>query len=159
MEEAERHHVFRLLDRNLKRSPKLGKWESLDVIDYEYWEIRYTLPELMMKGYEDIYLYFSSKYSIKNVKLADKVSFYFWLKDELQNIAKMEIDVLSPRVISKSNIKPSPRAKDYYYLVELYGLSGGCPIKGEEIKKMKYSIVFETLMAKVIDSEKEWKSG
>lgn len=155
MEQPDDLPLFRILDDNIKRSRKLGKFECPDVIDLPYWDVRYTLPEKIMEGIDDVCEHFVK--NITNLAQSEKVSFYFWIKDELQAIARMESETLTPRRTKiKSNYKPSPRAKDYHYLIELNELSGGCPIKAEKIKKMKYSIIFETLLAKVINSEGEW---
>lgn len=154
---AEEQHLFRILDDNIKRSNKLGDWTAPEIIDFEYWEVRYILPEKVMEGVDELFNYFDAKYKIKNCNLADKVSFYFWIKDELMEVAKMEQQVLTPLNIQKSSYKQSPRAKEYYYLIELDNLADGCPIKKEKIKKMKYSVIFETLLANVINSEGEWK--
>lgn len=147
--------LFSLLDKNIKRSNKLGDWECPDLIDLSYWEVRYILPEKIMEGIDAITNHFTEK----SITLANKTSFYFWIKDELMEIANMERRVLTSRKMkSRSNYIPSPRANQYYYLIELNDLSGGCPIKAEEIKKMKYSVVFETLLAKVINAEGEYKT-
>lgn len=147
--------LFKLLDRNIKRSNKLGDWSCPDLIDLSYWEIRYTLPEKIMEGIDAVVQHFTDK----SITLANKTSFFFWIKDELTEIAMMEKRVLSSRKMrSKSFYTPSPRANQYYYLIELNDLSGGCPIKAEQIKEMKYSIIFETLLAKVINSEGEYKT-
>src|SRR5690554_773491 len=114
---AEEHHLFRILDDNIKRSNKLGCWTAPEIIDFEYWEVRYILPEKVMEGVEELFNYFDAKYKIKNCNLADKVSFYFWIKDELMEVAKMEQQVLTPLNIQKSSYKQSPRAKEYYYLI------------------------------------------
>lgn len=147
--------LFQILDDNIKRSNKLGNFECPDIIDLPYWDIRYNLPEKIMKGMDELCSHFVK--NISNFTDGEKISFYFWIKDELQAIAEMERNVLTPRRKSiKSNYKPSPRTREYYYLIELNQLSGGCPIKAEKIKKMKYSIIFETLLANVINSEGEW---
>lgn len=149
------HDLFLILDGNIKRSNKLGDFECPDIIDLPYWDIRYYLPEKIMKGINEICQHFVK--DISNLADAEKVSFYFWIKDELQVVSEMERNVLTPRKRNTNNkYRPSPRVREYYYLIELNNLSGRCPIRAEKIKKMKYSIVFETLLANVINSEGEW---
>lgn len=149
------HALFRILDDNLKRSNKLGDFECPEIIDLPYWDVRYTLPQKIMEGVDSLCSHFVK--NISNFTDGEKISFYFWVKDELQAVAEMERNVLTPRKKNiKSKYKPSQRAREYYYLIELNQLSGGCPLKAEKIKKMKYSIIFETLLANVINSEGEW---
>lgn len=156
MEEQNVHLGFRLLDNNIKRSNKLGDFILNDIIDLEYWEVRYTLPELMMNGLDELISYFEKKYNLKNVTLAEKVSFYFFVKDELVRISQMEMQALTPMVTQKSNVIPSPRSKEHPALMELHMLSDGCPLKAKKIKKLKYSEVFDILLAITIKSEEKY---
>ena len=148
--------MYKILDKALVRSNNLGEWISPDVIDYEYWDVRHNIPKLI-QDLETVVKYVCEKYA-KNVLFKDlsqneKISFYFFLKDEMEQIYTTEKNHLQTRVISKSNKKPSPRAKEQPALMELHRLSNGCPVKKDKIKKMAYSSVFETLLAMVIESE------
>lgn len=157
MEEKEDHGIFRLLDKTIKRSNSLGNYTIDNIINLEYWEVRYTLPELVMQGLDELISYFVTKNKIKNINLAEKVSFYFFIKDELVSIANMERQILTPMVTQKSNVIPSPRAREFPALMELNMLSGGCPLKAKKIKKLKYSEVFDMLLAITIKSEEKIK--
>lgn len=155
MEHKDAPVLFQILDDNIKRSNQLGDFECPDIIELPYWDVRYILPEKVMQGFDPVCEHF-----VKNISTftqAEKISFYFWIKDELQAVAKMEREALTPL---KANVnkkyRQSPRAREYWYLIELDNLSGGCPIKKEQIKQMKYSEVFETLLANVIKNEGEW---
>ncbi|HLS52729.1 MAG TPA: hypothetical protein VK031_02070 [Tissierellaceae bacterium] len=146
--------IWKILDENIERSNKLGKWISPDVIDYTYWEVRYILPD-KLSDITELINYICDKHKINKDKLsqAEIISFFLFMKDSLVRIAEVEQGNLQPRVVNKSKFKPSPRAKDYPAIIELNRLSGGCPIKAKEIKEMKYSEVFETLLALTIESE------
>lgn len=151
--------LAKILEDNIERSDSLGGWVSPPLIDYSYWDIRYTLPRLLSDLVELID-YICKKYLINKDKLnqAEILSFYFFLKDELIKISETEQAHLTNRNNVKSKYKPSARSKDFTGVLELNRLSGGCPIKAKEIKEMKYSEVFETLLAQVIESEGSYDS-
>lgn len=163
--EAESNHLFQLLDKNLERSNKLGNWTAPDIVSFEYWDVRYVLPKYLMEGVEQIINYLVEKYNIKG-KLSDndRLSFYFHIKDELLRVAEMErtgeASLVSRMTATKTKakIKPSPRRQSFPEVMELDILSNGDPIKAQIIKKMKYEEVWETLLARAIKNEDEYKS-
>lgn len=150
--EASARGIFQLLDDNIKRSNKLGDIVVDEIIDLTYWEIRYILPELIMEGVDALCDHFCKK----NHPLAEKVSFYFFIKDELEYISKMEKEKLRRMHVPDGMSRPSQRFTERYYLIELYRLADWDVIKAEKIKKMKYSVIFETLLAKVIQDDDDF---
>ena len=163
--EAESNHLFQLLDKNLERCNKLGNWTAPDIVSFEYWDVRYVLPKYLMEGVEQIINYLAEKYKVKG-KLSDndRLSFYFHIKDELLRVAEMErsgeASLVSQMTASKTKgkIKPSPRRQSFPELMELDLLSNGDPIKAQIIKKMKYEDVWESLLARAIKNEDEYKT-
>lgn len=148
------NNVYEILNKNLDRSNQLGDWTSPDIFTYKYWEIRVYLPDKILEGVEQTINYICDEFNlINNFNQKDKFSFYFWLKDELEKVAKLERMELTPKIKSKNKIKSSPRAKEYSHLLELHELSGGNPVLAEEIKIMPYEVIFDMLLAKVINNE------
>lgn len=149
--------IAKILDKTIKRSKIICGWECIDVISMEYWDVRYILPDKLANDPMSISEYLLNKYANKKDKPSqpDNISFFFWVKDELNEIAEMEKLHLTSRKRgkSKSKFKPSQRIKDFPQLIELYRLSDGNPILGEKIKKSKYSLIFEYLLAKTIENE------
>lgn len=148
--------MYKILNDNLKRTSSIGSWESPDLIDYNYWDVRRVLPNLLAdadKLLDYIVKNYADKVDLDKISQADKLSFYFFVRDELEQIAITEQSHLVNRYPKKSKYKPSPRAEDYPELLELNRLSQGCPIKALEIKKLPYSHVFETLLAMAVENE------
>lgn len=148
-----------ILDNSLIRSNRLGEWKCSDVIDFEYWDIRYEIPE-RINDPKELVNYIAKKYSnLKDFtfKQSEVLSFYFWIKDELVKLNSIEIEVLTPRNNKTSSIIPSPRKRDYSALMELHSLAGTDLFMREKYKRSKYSEVFEILLALTIDSESEIK--
>src|SRR5690554_1797140 len=164
--ESESGHLYRILDKNLKRVNKLSNWTAPDIVSFEYWDVRYILPRLVMDGVEEVISYLVSKYNIKG-KISDKekFSFFFHLKDELVRVSEMErtgeaslVSRMSAKV-GKSKVKPSPRRATFPELMELDLLAKGDPEKAQRIKKMPYEQVWETLLAEAIKREDEYPTG
>lgn len=164
--EHESGHLFRILDKNLVRSNKLGNWHAPDIVKFEYWDVRYMLPRLVMDGVDACIDYLVAKKKIKG-KLTDKekFSFFFHLKDELIRVSEMErsgeASLVSrmPSSKGKSKIKPSPRRASFPELMELDLLAKGDPEKAQRIKLMPYEHVWETLLAEAIKREDEYPTG
>lgn len=165
MEEAS-GHLYRVLDKNLERSNKLGNWTAPDIVKFEYWDVRYNLPHYVMSGIDETIAYLVEKFKIKG-KLTDKekFSFFFHLKDELVRVSEMErsgqASLVSqmPRTKSKAKIKPSPRRQTFPEIMELDLLAKEDPEKAQRIKKMPYDEVWETLLAIAIKREDEYPTG
>lgn len=150
--------ISKILDKTIKRSRELCGWECPDIIEFEYWDVRYVLSDKMKNDPMSIATYILQKYGNikKEISQSENISFFFWIKDELVEIAEMEkLNLTSRKVKTKqqSKYKPSPRINDFPQLIELFRLSDGNPLVAEKIKKLKYSVIFETLLAKVIENE------
>lgn len=151
-------NIFDILDKNLVRSDKLGDWKSPDIFNYQYWEVRSVLPDLILEGFNELTLFIQKKFNLsKKIDQKSKISFYFWMKDELEKVANFERQMLTPVVIQNSNIKPSPRAREFGKLLELKKLSNGNPILAAEIKKLEYGEVLDMLIAMVVESEAKYE--
>ena len=150
--------IGKILDETLKRSSKLKDWESIPLIDYTYWDIRYNLPNKINDPYELIrYICLNyAKIEVESLTQSEILSFFFWVKDELVKIHDTERKHLTSRSTTKSKYVPSERAKDFNGLMELHSLTP-CPVMKEKYKKMKYSVIFETLLARVIEGEGSYK--
>lgn len=150
--------ISKILDKTIKRSRSLCGWECPDIIELEYWDVRYVLSDKMNSDPMSIAPYILEKYgNIKEqISQRENISFFFWVKDELLDIAEMEkLNLTSRKVKTKqqSKYKASPRINDFPQLIELFRLSDGNPLTAEKIKKLKYSVIFETLLAKTIENE------
>lgn len=149
------------IDKFLKRSDTIQGWKCIDVIDFDYWDVRYKLPKKITdpKGFVS---YICEKYGggidFEKLTTNEILEFYFWVKDELIKIGATERVWLTPKKLSaKTNTIPSPDLKDFLGLMELLRLSDFCPIKKEQIKKEKYSSVFEVLLGLRIEGDKVYK--
>lgn len=165
MEEAS-DHLYRVLDKNLARSNKLGDWTAPDIVKFEYWDVRYNLPHYVMSGIDETIAYLVEKFKIKgSLTDKEKFSFFFHLKDELIRVSEMErsgqASLVSQMTSSKgkSKIKPSPRRKQFPEVMELALLSGKDPIKAAAIKRLPYEDVWEMLLAIAIEREDEYPTG
>lgn len=133
-----------------------------DIIEMEYWDVRFILPKLMMDGVTEVTDYLIEKYKIKgDTSHRSRFSFYFHLKDELLKVAKMEREgegriVPHRKPKKKSGIKPSPRRNHFPELLELDILSQGDVLRAQEIKRLPYSIVYEQLLVESIKQEDEY---
>lgn len=163
---SESYHLYRILDKNLKRVNKIGNWTAPDIVSFEYWDIRYVLPRLMQEGVDACVDYIVKKYKVKGkINQRDKISFFFHIKDELIRVAEMERSgeaSLVSRMTAKANkskVKPSPRRATFPEIMELDLLSKGDPEKAQRIKKMPYEQVWETLLAEAIKREDEYPTG
>ena len=154
--------ISNILDKTIKRSRFICGWECPDIIYLEYWDVRYILSEKMTSDPMSISTYILEKYAKikKKPTQAENISFFFWVKDEMVEIAEMEkLNLTSRKVRTKqqSKYKPSPRINDFPQLIELNRLSDFNPLLNEKIKKLKYSVIFETLLAKVIENEASYE--
>lgn len=144
-----------LLDEHLERTNKLGKFICPNLEELEYWEIRMILPYLLEGGYGVLSEYFKEKYNTGKFDNPNAISFFYYIYDELRRISELESRHITFK--QDTNVIHSPRAREFPHLMELAQLSGFCPIKAEQIKKMKYGDIFDMLLAQSIDSEKQFK--
>lgn len=151
--------IAKILEDNIKRSDKLKEWQSPPLIQYDYWDIRYEIPEKITDPIALI-SYIAEKYAkikFSDLTQGDVLSFYFWIKDEMLNISETEMQHLTNRSKNKSRYVPSERAREFSALMELYQLAGKDIDMWEKFKKTKYEIVFEILLAMTIESEGTFK--
>lgn len=149
---------FRILDKTIRRNNQLGKWTSPPLTEYEYWDVRFVIKRKMMVSIKEVIDYIVTKFDVKG-KITEKqiFSFYFWLKDEMQKIAEREIKHLTPKRKHKTNRIPSPREKLVPELMELRRLGNGNILEMEQIKRLKYAVVFDALLAETIEYESDFK--
>lgn len=144
-----------ILDDCLKRSNVLGSWKCPEVRHLSYWEVRYILPKLIVKGLDSFIDYFVETFDVER-KFTDEqsLSFFYYILDELRAIREDEDRHITFNSLQGQSVIHSQRARSQPELMELGQMADGCPFKMEQIKNLKYSAVFESLLYKSLDSEK-----
>lgn len=151
---------FETLDKFIVRKDKINGWKCDDIIGFEYWDVRYEIPELMRESMIKTTEFVAKKYGgvKEEISTGDAVSFFFHLKDKFLEWGAFEAQNLMSMTRSKQVYIPSKRAREFPQLVELVTLCDNDITKMNEVKKMKYGEVLDFLFGSVIKNEGKWNT-
>lgn len=152
---------FDFLVKNGKRSSKLFNFE-FDSLIYSGWGlVKERLPELFTKGEFDRlffemlrdrgYNVFMS--AVQKMETNEAIKFILWIRDELEAIANLEKTYLVSSPSAKLFQAGINRLDQFGLLNTLDNLANGDILKYDEVRKLRYNVVFDKQYRDIIVKE------
>lgn len=152
---------FDFLVKNGKRSSKLLNFE-FDSLIYSGWGfVKERLPELFAKGEFDKIFFELLKDRDVNVFLNDvqrittneALKFILWIRDELEGINNLERTYLISNPSAKLFQAGINRLDQFGLLNTIDNLANGDVLKYDEVRKLRYNVVFDKQYRDIISKE------
>lgn len=152
---------FDFLVKNGKRSSKLFNFEFESLIYSGWGFIKEQLPQLFEKGEFDKLLFEMLKDRGVNVFMIDvqKIStnealkFILWIRDELEAIANLEKTYLVSSPSAKMFQAGINRLDQFGLMNTIDNLANGDILKYDEVRKLRYNVVFDKQYRDIILKE------
>lgn len=152
---------FNFLVKNGKRTSILLNFDFESLIYSSWGMIKETIPELCLKGEFDKLFYLMLKERGVNVFVNDlhqipfkkAVAFILWIKDEMNTIQELEKTYLVSSPSAKMFSAGINKLDQFGILNTIDNLAGGDIFKYDEVKKLRYSLVFDKQYREIIKSE------
>lgn len=152
---------FDFLVKNGKRSSKLFNFE-FDSLIYSGWGlVKERLPELFTKGEFDRlffemlrdrgYNVFMS--AVQKMETKEALKFILWIRDELEAIANLEKTYLVSSPSAKLFQAGINRLDQFGLLNTIDNLANGDILKYDEVRKLRYNVVFDKQYRDIILKE------
>lgn len=152
---------FDFLVKNGKRSSKLFNFE-FDSLIYSGWGlVKERLPELFTKGEFDRlffemlrdrgYNVFMS--AVQKMETNEALKFILWIRDELEAIANLEKTYLVSSPSAKLFQAGINRLDQFGLLNTIDNLANGDILKYDEVRKLRYNVVFDKQYRDIILKE------
>lgn len=152
---------FDFLVKNGKRSSKLFNFE-FDSLIYSGWGlVKERLPELFTKGEFDRlffemlrdrgYNVFMS--AVQKMETNEAIKFILWIRDELEAIANLEKTYLVSSPSAKLFQAGINRLDQFGLLNTIDNLANGDILKYDEVRKLRYNVVFDKQYRDIILKE------
>lgn len=144
-----------------KRTNKILGIEFEQLIYFPYWFVKVEVKELLLKGQfsELILLLLKEKgkeltlIELSKEKHNELFSFVLWIKDEIEQISKLELEYLQSE---PNNDMVNAGLRDFDELGEINtidNLAGGDILKWDQIKKLPYHQVFDKLRKQTLETK------
>ncbi len=151
---------FNFMLKNGKRHSVLDGFDFQSLIYCSYGFIKYDLPELIKAGdFERLILkifadrkIFLFHHDLNRIENNDILHFIFWVKDELEMIAKMEQDYLQSDTDPDLIQAGINELNQFGEQNTIDSLTGGDMTKENEIKALPYSRIFDRLLKMNIEN-------
>lgn len=152
---------FEFLVKNGKRSSKLFNFEFESLIYSGWGLIKERLPELFAKGEFDRLFYELLRdrghkvymSAIQKMETRDAMKFILWVRDELEAIANLEKTYLVSNPSPKLFQAGINRLDQFGLMNTLDNLAGGDILKYDEVRKLRYNVVFDKQYRDIIVKE------
>lgn len=156
---------FNFLIKNGKRSSILLNFDFESVIYFKYGLLKETLPDLLIKGDLEKLFFLLLKdrginvflTDVQNVDTDEAMCFYLWIIDELQSIRELESNYLRSDTDIKLMQAGISKLDQFGLLNTLDNLAKGDITKYDEIRNLRYNVVFDKQFMEVTRSSIEKK--
>jgi hypothetical protein len=158
---------FNFLIKNGKRSDKICNFDFESLIHCSWGLLKEQLPDLFSKGCFDILFYLLLKdrgvnlflNDVNNISVNDALKFILWIRDELETIKQLEQNYLVSSPNAKMVQAGIHKLDQFGLMNTLDNLAGGDILKYDEVRKLKYSVVFDKQFREIKIGEIQTKLG
>lgn len=152
---------FDFLVKNGKRSSKLINFE-FDSLIYSGWGlVKERLPELFASGeFDKLFIelledrgYNFFAITVRNISTKEAIKFILWIRDELEAIANLEKTYLVSSPSAKLFQAGINRLDQFGLMNTIDNLANGDVLKYDEVRKLRYNVVFDKQYRDIILKE------
>lgn len=152
---------FDFLVKNGKRSSKLLNFEFESLIYSGWGLIKEQLPELFAKGeFDKLFIELLKDrgfnvfgLTVRNIGTNEAIKFILWIRDELEAIANLEKTYLVSSPSAKMFQAGINRLDQFGLMNTIDNLANGDILKYDEVRKLRYNVVFDKQYRDIILKE------
>jgi hypothetical protein len=156
---------FDFLVKNGKRSSILANFEFESLIFSGWGLIKEQLPDLFAKGEFDKLFYELLKdrgvnvfwVTVQNIGTNEAIKFILWIRDELEDLSNLEKTYLVSSPSAKMFQAGINRLDQFGSLNTIDNLANGDILKYDEVRKLRYNVVFDKQYRDIIVSQVQEK--
>ena len=156
---------FNFLVKNGKRSSKLLNFDFESLIYCSWGLLKETLPDLFAKGeFDKLFLLLLKDRGInvflndcQQIEVNEAMSFILWIRDELETIKTLEQTYLVSNTSAKMFAAGINRLDQFGIMNTLDNLANGDILKYDEVRKLRYNVVFDKQYMEIIKGDIQQK--